>query len=662
MKNRFEDNARLADTVNTIIPSADATGVTFETLTADENATLAKLVNDDFFVACGSYTGARSLITNYSAVTNTPFADLVIASKLKLIYLYTVHHGMSKMADEAVVAKDYETVRMRVLETKACIKNDIFKDCGTLDDACNLIMSNPAVANVPFDELTQPSKAKYAQLLSVQCGKELSEVKVRCHYEYAREESLKRLRTEDEEHVDVPAESVETSASVPETHEYPDVASAGGEPSVESESSGSVGDEQSATTKPEGQPVIKEAPIAKPATQSAKVKAEKIEPKTKQDKATSKPAVAPSAKPVTPKPVASSKPVAYPVANKPKDKLAEPKTKEQSKVNNRFGKCNDMPSLQCVLGKNGIPLNELNPDEKADLVAKFNKYTGSDVKMPLSSADYNKICKEIQKRVAVIAAEEMYEKNKTVKGFVEKINLIVDTCKEAGKGAKVKVGEDTDSYFGRVDESLNTCKDAISGVFGVVSNMLGLEELKQSVNWTLYYRLNGAKTKRDFFAAAEAARQCVYDKIKDILAWGDPTEHDLKTVAALRYVVGEDENGNKVYERRSIFDAFCNSVSLLCQKATRVLKRWFGTDAKTNIFGSVGAAFSSFFGAVANVAGSVLKVALHTIIYVGSYIVTAFLKIVACVWDKLKAAYHFIKSKFTKEDAEAAETEEADEE
>ncbi len=346
---------------------------------------------------------------------------------------------------------------------------------------------------------------------------------------------------------------------------------------------------------------------------------------------------------------------------------------------------------------NRIKFTELTQEEAETMVAIFNanleEGSADAVEYPLTKAGYDYIyasCSKAAKRARYAKLTKVKEarrnthcsganaqetttvKDGTAVNFKEEItmnNPIINLKAALEKSAadiaaaketvKVKVGEDTEEFKAKADDSITTCKNALMSVLSKLDELTGATALKESLLQVLYDETKDTTTARGFFDAASECRRIVYRYIDTVMAF-DPDEYDLQTVAALRYMLAEDEEG-KPTGRRSIFTSFTNTVVWVCRKVSRTFKRWFGTDASTNIFGSVGASLASIFGVVAGVLGSALKVALHTLIFVGSYIVTAVIKAVAWVWDMLKKAGNFVKSKVTKEDVAAFDEDVVDE-
>jgi hypothetical protein len=312
-----------------------------------------------------------------------------------------------------------------------------------------------------------------------------------------------------------------------------------------------------------------------------------------------------------------------------------------------------------------IPFTDLSLEETERLASVFNANAEKEVALPLSKEAYAHICNETQKHaihVAVNVLQNNFEEDSTMNNTTiftntdaavkAAVNSATDAIAQATKNVRVRAGMDVESFKDKADESITTIKDATFSVLGVLDHLTGATTLKNSILHVLYKNTADRSSKRGFFDAADECRRIIYNYIDGIMEF-DPDEEELRVVAALRYVVGEDENGKPIMGHRSIFSAFANGIVWIAKKVARKFRAWFGVDAETNIFGSIGASLASIFGMVAGVIGSVLKVALHTVIFVGSYVVSAVIKAVSFVWDKLKDFGTFMKTKFGKDDAQA---------
>lgn len=330
---------------------------------------------------------------------------------------------------------------------------------------------------------------------------------------------------------------------------------------------------------------------------------------------------------------------------------------------NRFQDCRSLIDLHNIL-VNSIPFTDLSLEETERLASVFNANAEKEVTLPLSKEAYAHICHETQKHAINIAAnvlQNIFKEDSTMNNTTftntdaivkNAVNAASEAIANATKNVRVRAGMDVESFKDKADESITTIKDATFSVLDVLDHLTGASTLKNSILHILYQNAADRASKRGFFDAAEECRHAIYDYIDCILEF-DPDETDLRMVAALRYVVGEDENGKPIVGHRSIFSAFANGIVWIAKKVARKFRAWFGVDAESNIFGSIGASLASIFGMVAGVIGSVLKIALHTVIFVGSYVVSAAIKAVSFIWDKLKGFGTFMKTKFGKDDAQA---------
>lgn len=332
---------------------------------------------------------------------------------------------------------------------------------------------------------------------------------------------------------------------------------------------------------------------------------------------------------------------------------------------NRFEGCKTLVGLQQVLGGEGVKFSTLTEDEMERLFAVFTAnapdYARETIEFPMTEAGFEFICDVVEEEVIKIAAEELHNgkggftMNKNIftntdEAVKNAVNAAANAISTATANVRVRAGEDVESFKDKADASITIIKDATFSALGVLDRLTGASTLKDDILHILY-KNSERGSKRGFFDAASECRRLVYEHIAVIMSY-DPDEDDLKEVAALRYLVGEDENGKPINGHRSIFAAFANGVVWIAKKVARKFRAWFGVDAESNIFGTIGASLASIFGMVVGVIGSVLKVAFHAVVFVGSYAVSAIIKAISFVWDNLKKAISFAKTKFSKKDAE----------
>lgn len=327
-------------------------------------------------------------------------------------------------------------------------------------------------------------------------------------------------------------------------------------------------------------------------------------------------------------------------------------------MSNCFKNCKSLMDLHTTIESQKLSLEELSSAEQERLVAIFCANTGDEIELPLTPRRYSYICEEVRTlTLAAQAADEIFnnmtmeDKNNMNKDIFtaakNAADSAIETIKTATKTVKVEAGKDAEEFKDKADSAITTGKDVIVGITNLIKDLTGSEVLKDALLRVLYKNMERG-TQRGFFDAASEARRIIYQHINAVLAC-DPDEQELKEVAALRYMLGEDADG-KPTGRRSVFTAFANSVVWIARKVTRKFRAWFGTDAETNVFGTVGAALASVFGMACKVIGSVLKVAAHALVFAGSYVIAAAIKAVAWVWSQLKKLGTFIKSKFDKKD------------
>lgn len=323
-------------------------------------------------------------------------------------------------------------------------------------------------------------------------------------------------------------------------------------------------------------------------------------------------------------------------------------------MNNRFQNCKSLIDLHNTLCDESIAFESLSLEEAERLAVVFSANTDETIALPLSEETYVYMCAKARQyaiEVATNVLKNKFEEDSTMTKNIFKtaVDSAAATITQATEEVKVRAGMDTEEFKDRADESVTAIKDATMGVLGMLDHLVGASALKESLLLVMYKRTQGCTSKRGFFDAAQECRRIVYEYIDDIMSF-DPDEEELKTVAALRYLIGENEDGTKRMGHRSIFTAFANGITWIVKKVARKLRSWFGVDAESNLFGAVGASISSICGMVTGVVTAAAGVAIHMLIFVGSYVATAVIKAISWVWDKLKAVGAYVKKKFSKED------------
>ena len=328
---------------------------------------------------------------------------------------------------------------------------------------------------------------------------------------------------------------------------------------------------------------------------------------------------------------------------------------------NRFANCKSLFDLYNVFSNvDGIEdYNALTVEERLTVLNVFSSAKPEGVcapDSPLSEAGYTLIWNSVVDAVETDMANDMFKKMeekktmiKTDEKIMNKVNAAMNTMFGAIDGARVRAGEDANQFKDNCDKSITTIKDALSGVLGELDMLLGCSSLKNQLMGILYRDIEGKTSKRGFFDGAKECRAVIEREIQSILGW-DPDETELKQVVALRYIIGQDADGNPIKGHRSIFSAFANGIVWICKKVHRKLNKWFGVDASDNIFGTVGASIASVFGVAAGVIKSVLEIVVNCVIFVGSYILSATLHAVAFVVEKVKGFFEKAKEKFSKSD------------
>ena len=85
------------------------------------------------------------------------------------------------------------------------------------------------------------------------------------------------------------------------------------------------------------------------------------------------------------------------------------------------------------------------------------------------------------------------------------------------------------------------------------------------------------------------------------------------------------------------------AIIWICKKVARKLRKWFGIDAEHNILGEVGAKIASCFMSISNVVINIGKATGSLLLYVGSFIVAAAVKVACFVISAIKGALTKLK-------------------
>lgn len=349
---------------------------------------------------------------------------------------------------------------------------------------------------------------------------------------------------------------------------------------------------------------------------------------------------------------------------------------------NRFENCNSLIEIfQVIFGEEMVDFSSLTKEEKKTLLEVYKDCNGPNAHMmaELTLSNYNTIIKnvfEIAKSLKEMAdnmsmetmenenkmeEEENMENmdinketNKGVTEFVAALDNFLRGASTAVKSTAIQVGSAHNEFKVNSDAAITTLKTSFGVVLEKLDWLLGCTTLKNQLYNIVYVKTENTNSKRGFLAAAAECRHAVNAWIKNILDY-DPDQVELKQVAALRYMMGEDESGKKIEGRRCVFAAFVNSIIWICKKAINLVKKKFGKDAATNIFGSVGAAIASVFGIAAGIITSVLRLAINFVVFVGSYVLSATLNAITWVIEKIEGWKEKAAQKFTTKDKELDE-------
>lgn len=216
----------------------------------------------------------------------------------------------------------------------------------------------------------------------------------------------------------------------------------------------------------------------------------------------------------------------------------------------------------------------------------------------------------------------------------EVIGMNINTKIEAVKeNVKVFGEESTQDYVERADASVNELKDMIVGTTKYIGDVLGLTGLYNEI-------VDIYTEKRSLIKTAKTVDEAIKGMIS-ILYKVDPDDK-LGKVAALKQIV-YGENGSETEVRQSVFMSVAKAITWICKKVARKLRKWFGVDAENNILGEVGAKISSCFMSISNVIVSIGKATGSLLLYVGSFIVAAGVKVACFVISAIKTALTKLK-------------------
>lgn len=336
---------------------------------------------------------------------------------------------------------------------------------------------------------------------------------------------------------------------------------------------------------------------------------------------------------------------------------------------NRFETCKSLMDLYSVFGtEEGVQKYDNLSDEELDRIAiVFEANIPDKVAMPdvpLTEAGYNYIWNVVVEEVETMPEDmaetnlkedcimdnqeifrQMMEEGTNPSSKADKaksaFNNAVNSMKNAANSAKVQLGDDKEDFVNRCDSSINKIKDSMGPVLNVIDEVLGFSGLKEEICKIIYDTVDGAKSKNSFCNMAKKCRETVERKIQ-LTAKVDPDDK-LGKIAALKVLIAEDEDGNKLYQTQTIWAAFAKTICWVCKKVSRKLKAWFGVDAESNVFGAVGASIAQLFANIGNVVENCAKIVGTVLSYAVSYTVAGVIKITSLIITAIKFVVSKIK-------------------
>ena len=253
----------------------------------------------------------------------------------------------------------------------------------------------------------------------------------------------------------------------------------------------------------------------------------------------------------------------------------------------------------------------------------------------------------------------------------------IKSMEQATKQARVELGKDKEVFTENCDKAIDSIKNAMGPVLQGLDDIVGCSALKEKI-CRIIYKNKDINSKNGFFQMAEECRKAVEEQVK-LFERIDPNDKLGKIAALKTYIQAVDTDGNTVYvkddagkkiidTKQSIWSAFAKALVWVCKKVTRKLKRWFGVNEESNVFGAVGASIAQAFATVGNVIKNAAKIAGNAFLYIASYAVAGVIKLadmvvtaIKFVATKIKGWYKAAKEKFTKEDVEEEILEEDEE-
>lgn len=224
-----------------------------------------------------------------------------------------------------------------------------------------------------------------------------------------------------------------------------------------------------------------------------------------------------------------------------------------------------------------------------------------------------------------------------VDNFLSGVKFSLNNIKENATGTAEEFAANNDEGIQYFKEKLLVAAETAGRISGSKNLIAGLKRI-------IYDKLDGNPTKRRYSDAANKMNEEILGYVNKILN-SDPEEEDLKKVVALRYVIGLDEDGNEIEGHQSIFTATLKGIVWLVKWFVTVFEPVLSTDAKTNIFGWVGATIAKFVVGAVKAVGTGLRLALNILILGISFVVTAIIMVFMKIAEVAVKGWNFLRGK-----------------